>query len=75
MDSFLDVVKRVTPIKTNGSAPAIGNSGTNTEVNQANQTEPEGIQETQLTANTTNWKVQMKVLIPSLILMDVQEME
>ena len=60
MDSFLDAVQRVTPMKTKKSIHAIGSSETNTEVNQEYQTDPEGTQETQITANTTSWKVQMK---------------
>ena len=62
-------------MKTNESAPAICNCGTNDEGNQLNQTKPGGVQETQLTVNTTSWNMQMKVLIPSLTLMDMQEIE
>ena len=75
MDSLLDAVQRVITMKTKESSPAIGNSGTTTEGNQVNQTEPDDIQETQLTANTTSWKVKMKVLVLSLTLMDMQDME
>ena len=41
MDSFLDVMQRVTQIKTKESTTSIGNSETNTEVNQELQTDHE----------------------------------
>ena len=72
---MLDVVQRVTPMKTKESTPAIGNSETNTKANQEHQTNPKVNQETQLTANTTRWKLQMQALIPSLTLTDIQEMK
>ena len=75
MDSLLDEVQRVTPMKTKESVPAKFNSETNTEINQEYQTDTEGTQETQIIANTTSWNVKMKELIPSLTLMDIQDME
>ena len=54
MESLLDTVQRVTPIKTKEGTSASSNSENTTEINQTNQTVLNDSQDTLMLAMVTN---------------------
>ena len=69
MEQLLDAVSRVTPTKNMGVTSTIGNTK-NPEETQEIQ-----IRNIQVEANTTEWQMKMKELIPSLNQSHLEEME